>query len=80
MDLIVDFKVEIATKVFEGLTRFDVGTISIFINSLGSYWREQEENFLIPNVTHLSTLIIMSDHVRHLVKKFKEVDFHVCWL
>ena len=39
-----------------------VGTSSVLINSFGSCWRDREENLLIPNVTHLSTLIIIFDH------------------
>jgi len=75
MGLIVHFKVEIATKVFQRITRFDCRDNFIIDNSLGSYWREREEHFLIPNVTHLSILMIMSDYVHHLVKHFKRSWF-----
>ena len=45
-----------------------VGTVSRFIVSLGRYYVDEDDNFLIPKMEHLSTLMIISAHAHHLVK------------
>jgi len=51
-----------------------VGTVLWLTNNFGSYWRERDENILIPNVRHLSTLMTILDHWHHFVKQFER-----CW-
>ena len=64
MGLDVHFKVDIATKVFEGITRFDFGDNFIINKQHRLVLERTETKFLDPkrhNVTYLSTIILTSD-------------------
>ena len=60
MDLVVHFKVEIATKVFDGITRFDCGDNIIIYTQLRLILERLRRKFLDPKC---HTFIHSDDHV-----------------